>query len=67
MDATETERERERCKKILELLILESPEEVQRYLIRAANMIAAGAEPITFREQVERDLGDDLRTPPPGT
>lgn len=58
MDATETERAR--CVAIVELVMLEVSQEAQRALIRARNMIASGAEPMTFREQIESDL-EELR------
>lgn len=45
---------------IVDLVMLETSQESQRALIRARNMIAGGAEPITFREQLERDA-EDLR------
>jgi hypothetical protein len=49
----ETKAERERCLRIVEMTMIEAPEESQHALIRCANMIRNGQEPITFREQVE--------------
>ncbi len=60
MDAVETERKR--CVAIVETVMLEAPPAAQPALIRVLNLIASGAEPITFREQVEEGL-EELRPP----
>lgn len=47
-----TKAERDRCVAIIDRALLECGPEAERWLIRVRNLIAAGATPQTFREQI---------------